>query len=429
MTPTELLQKIEAFETALAAYGVTKFSAKDLWDQRQEIVEDFRSVEFADPGARKDAWQRLQDGIDMLKQRSALLQVENEAFATEAEERIEVLQRRIDDAPADAKPGKEALATLRSAANEIFEFMRQNRWPSKERRTGVWDRFTALKDRIKKQEDAHYARIREDIKQRQERSAALANPLKGALEACRPSGEEGLLLPAVSDLGTALAARGLAFTGFGFVEEALAGGAAVKAPLKLKSDTLRELRRLFQEHRAHFSREDGQEVYTLLTAVQKEMDAAWAAYKGERQRKSDEWVEKQKAFADMLTEKLQKRSADKINLEKIIAAKRDFRPKLEQRLENQQDYLNKLFDDLDELQEKFDGARTPNLRERMEELIESKKGRIAEVEADMKGVEQRIADVDKDITELEAKVVKVGEGIAEMEAKVREVQAKLKKGA
>ncbi|RYZ00439.1 MAG: hypothetical protein EOO11_01575 [Chitinophagaceae bacterium] len=426
MTNTDLLQKIEAFETALAAYGVTRFSAKELWELRQDILEDFRSVEFSDPGARKDAWQRLQDGIDMLKQKGALLQVEHEAFATEAEERIEALQRRIDDAPPDAEWSKEDLAALRAGANDIFEFLRPNRWPSRERRTGVWDRFSALRDRIKKMEDAHYALVRAGIQQRQDRSAALAAPFKAALSACHPSGDEAALLPAIAELTAALQDRELVVTVFDFVEKAFATGGSVKAPLKLKSDSLRELRRLFQEHRAQFSREDGQEVYALLSSLQKEMDAAWAAYKGERQRKSDEWVEKQKAFADMLAEKLQKRNADKSNLEKIIAAKREFRPKLEQRLEHQQDYLNKLYDDLDELQEKHDSARTPNLRERMEELIESKKGRIAEVESDMKGVEKRINDVDTDITELGAKVAKVVDGIAELETKILEVQAKMK---
>jgi hypothetical protein len=84
-------------------------------------VEDFRAVEFADPGERKDAWQRLQDGMDMLKQKGALMQVENEAFATEAEELIEVLQRRMDDAAPEKEWDKEELAGLRAEANNIFD--------------------------------------------------------------------------------------------------------------------------------------------------------------------------------------------------------------------------------------------------------------------------------------------------------------------
>jgi hypothetical protein len=429
MTKNELGRKLDAFEAALAEYGVSRFTAKDIWELRAVIVEDFRAVEFADPGERKDAWQRLQDGMDMLKQKGALMQVENEAFATEAEELIEVLQRRMDDAAPEKEWDKEELAGLRAEANNIFDFMRQNRWPSRERRTEVWDRFSACRDRVKKLEDERYEKVRAGIRERQERSALINAPFKAMLEACRPQSAVEAVLPAFAELQTAFDKLSQPLAGFGFLEKAFESDSALKAPLKLKSDTLRELRRLFTEQRALFSKEDGQETYTLLTAVQKDMDAAWQAYKGERQKKQDEWVEKQKAFVTMLEEKLQKRRADGANLEKVIAAKRDFAPRLEGRLASQQDYLNKLYDDLDELQAKHDSARSFDIRERMESAIESKRARIAEIESDLGSLKQRIETNEKDIAEIAFKVEKIREGVAEMEQKVEEVKLRQAKGA
>ncbi|RYY40728.1 MAG: hypothetical protein EOO08_06250 [Chitinophagaceae bacterium] len=424
MTKNELSARLDAFEAALAAYGVHKFTAKEIWELRAEIAEEFRSVEFADPGERKDAWQRLQDGMDMLRQKSALLQVENEAFATEAEERIEALQRRVDDADPEKDWTRDELASLRDAANDIFEFMRQNRWPSRERRTAVWDRFTAGRDRIKAMEDALFAQLRAAIQQRQERSAQFAAPLKSLLQAVRPQQPFEQLAGALASWRALLAERAIATTFVDAAEKAVADGSASKAPLKLKSDLLRDARRLFTEQRSQLSREDGQDVYALITLAQKEMDAAWAAYKDDRQKKADEWKEKQKAFTDMLREKMEKRKADAINLEKIIAAKVDFAPKLEQRLLNQQDYLNKLFDDLDELQAKLESARNFDMRERMEAAIESKKQRISEVDADMKSVQQRIDVNQKDIEEIRVKITKIAEGVAEMQQKLEEVARK-----
>ncbi|RYY66359.1 MAG: hypothetical protein EOO12_04460 [Chitinophagaceae bacterium] len=421
MTKNELSARLDAFEAALAAYGVSKFTAKEIWDLRAEIVEDFRSVEFADPGERKDAWQRLQDGMDMLRQKAALLQVENEAFATEAEEKVELLQRVLDGADPEHEWTREELAELRAGANEVFEFMRQNRWPARERRTAVWDRFSATRDRIKALEDALFARVRAAIGERQERSAAIAAPFRALLEALKPDAGAEVLGPAFGQLQELFSTRGLPLTGLEFLLKALQEGSAAKTPLKLKSDTLRELRRLFTEQRAQFNKEDAGATYALITTVQKEMDAAWAAYKDERQKKTDEWKGKQKAFVEMLGEKLQKRRSDQANLEKIIDAKRAFAPKLEQRLDNQQDYLNKLYDDLDQLQARHDSARNFDMRERLEAALESKRARIAEVEADMKSVQQRIETNEKDIAEISAKVEKIGEGIAEMQQKIGEV--------
>ncbi|RYY86936.1 MAG: hypothetical protein EOO15_13210 [Chitinophagaceae bacterium] len=424
MTKIELSAKLDAFEAALAAYGVSKFTAKEIWDLRGEIVEDFRSVEFADPGERKEAWQRLQDGMDMLKQKGALLQVENEAFAIEAEERIDALQRRLDEAAPEHEWSREELAALRSAGNEIFEFMRQNRWPSKERRTAVWDRFTATRDRIKTFEDALYAKVRAGIQERQERSKDFFATFEKVLVTIRPDAPLGEVLPAFIQLKNFFSERSLPMGSVEFVEKSFADGSAAKTPLKLKSDLLREIRRLFTEQRAQFSKEHGQELYTQVTAVQKEMDAAWASYKDERQKKQDEWKEKQQSFVDMLREKMQKRQADAGNLEKIVAAKVDFAPKLEQRLLNQQDYLNKLYDDLDELQAKLDTARNFDMRERLESSIEGKKARIAEVEADMKNVQQRIDSNQKDIAEIREKIIRIAESVAEMQQKIEEVERK-----
>jgi|GEM_PF-4884971 len=424
MTPNELLQKLEAFDTALAAYGVSKFTGKELWDLRATIMEDFRSVPFTDPGQRKDLWQRFQDGTDMLRQKGALLQLENEAFATEAEEKIEALQRRIDALPPGEEWTKEQLAELRAGGNELFDFLRQNRWPSRERRTQIWDRFTACRDRIKALEDGYYARVRDGIRERQERSAAITRPFREALEACRPASDAAALPERILALLQVFSERKLPAEGMSFVQEK----EALKTPLKLKSDTLRELRRLFTEQRSQFSREDATETYALLSAIQKEMDAAWTAYKGERQRRTEEWVEKQKAFRTMLQEKVQKRLADKEHLEKVLLAKKDFLPRLEKRLESQRDYLNKLFDDLDELKQKRDAAHNFDFRQRMEGLIEGKLLRIQEVEQDMTGVQERVATTGKDIEEIDRKIGKMAEGIAEMQAKVEEVQRKMDKG-
>jgi DNA repair exonuclease SbcCD ATPase subunit len=429
MTKNELSAKLDAFEAALAAYGVSKFTAKDIWELRAEITEDFRAVTFADAGERQEAWQRLQDGMDMLKQKGALMQVENEAFASEAEERIEMLQRLVDDAVPEKEWSKDELAALRGIAGELFEFLRQNRWPSRERRETVWDRFTAARDRIKKLDDARYERVRAGIREREERSAVLALPLKAALEACLPEGNPEDLLPAYTTLRAAFEAQGLAAGTFDFLEKAFAEKTVARAPLKLKSDMLRELRRLFTEHRQQFSKEDGQATYALFTSVQKEIDAAWNVYKGERQKKQDEWVEKQKAFLKMLEEKLQKRHADGANLEKVIAAKQDFGPRLEARLASQQDYLNKLYDDLDELQVKYEGARSFDMRERMESAIEGKRVRIAEIESDLKSIGQRIEINNKDIAEIRSKVSKISEAASEIEQKIAEVQQRKTKGA
>jgi hypothetical protein len=306
MEYNELTKKLDAFEAALAAYGVTKYTAKEIWDLRAELLEDFRSVEFADPGQRREAWDRLQNGTDMVKQKGALLQVENEAFAMESEGLIEALQQKLDEIPAGEEWDKENLAALKQQAQDIFDFMRQNRWPSRERRVAVWDRYTAARTRIKEAEDAHFLKMRE-----------------------------------------------------------------------------------------------------------------------EQRRKKTEWKTKQEDFLRMLREKLQRRRTDGTNLERINEAKKAFQPKLEQRHLQQQNYLNKLYEDVESLQAQANEARNEDFRQKVLGWIDGRKQRIAEVDKDRIEVEARIAANAQDITDIEGKIAKINEAATELEAKIREVSGKL----
>jgi predicted S18 family serine protease len=394
---------------------------------------------------------KFQNLIDTLRNKQNHVNRENQKFADEADRLIDKLKESIGGGLFSKQLEKEDFSELKGLASEIFDLIKKNRFPSKEQRIAAWDKFNNLRDRLRKEEDEYYSKIREKITKRIDHSQELTNKIINTIDACHPNSS-------LDDLFELLGKLVLYLTGIGFLIDAVEWLLGIKEekpknPLKVKSDALRDVRKFINENKEDITREDKQKIYARLDIVQADLNNAWDEYKKELQRKREEWEERkklreqkqvewerrqkeyqqkkinweknQREFLEKLADRLEKQNSFKEKLENIYEKQKEFLDKLEKRLDNQQDFLRKLNDQLDDLEDKYSSAWSNNFRDRVSDWIDDKKSKISEVEDDIAGIENKIRDVKNNIDELPNKIRGVEKSIDEIENKIYEVRAKL----
>lgn len=437
MTSSELENKIDKFSYILDDFGESNFNSRELWQLQKEIFQNFKETEFYDHEDRQNNWNKFQSLVDTLRKKQDDINSENEKFAGEADRLIDKLKDSMGGGLFSKQLEKADFAELKSLSSEIFEFLKQPRFPSKERRVAAWDRFNNLRDKLREEENEYYSKIRERITKRNNHSEELTEKIISTIDACHPDSP-------LEDLFDLLGKLVLYLTGIGFLMDAVEWLLGIKEekpknPLKVKSEALRDVRRFINDNKDDITREDKQKIYARLDSVQADLNKAWDDYKEELQKKQEQWEERkkhneqkridwernQREFLSKLENRLEKQIAFKEKLEKVYNNQKEFLDKLETRLENQQDFLRKLNDQLDDLEDKYSSAWNDNFKDKVSDWIDDKKSKISDVESDIDNIEDKIRDVKNNIDELPDKIRDVEKSIDEIESKIDEVRAKL----
>jgi len=437
MTALELQQKIEKFEESINGLNNASFNSKTLWHVKNEINEHFRATTFADADEKKTLWDRFESLSLSLYEKQDAATIEHENFAVEAEEIIKEIEAIIGEGFYINNPEKEAIIKLKGLIEKAFEYFKQSRWPSKERRTKAWDTFNGLREKLRKEEDEFYSTLRVKKAEQTERSHGLSSIIIETIEASHPDVAATILFQLLQQLTEHLIS-------IGFVPEAVDWiltnkEAEPRNPLKMKSESLREVRRLLNENRDDITRDDRQRIYSKLEIVSTELNKAWDLYREEQQKKQEEWEEKKKLgelkradwivkqteFLKVLEEKQEKRTADKANLERILTGKKDFLSRQQTRLQNQVEFLQKMDEDLADMKDKINTAWTETFKERMTEKIAFKEAKIAEVKLDIEDVKGKCSVVEKDIIDITEKIGSIEKSLEDLKLKIEEVKKNL----
>ena len=437
MTSAELLLKIEKFNELLSDFGIANFNSKALWQMKNEILEHFKATSFEDGGEKQLSLSYFQTLVDELKEKQETVLQENEKFASDAELSIAEIKELIKDGFYINNPEKESIAQLKGLIEKAFDYFKHTRWPSKERRTQAWEEFNQLREKIKKEEDEFYINLREKRAEWTESSHQLSQIVIETIEACHPDVLSNSLTELLGQLATFLNSTGINGESVAFLSEKQEENS--KNLLKPKSETLRDIKKFITEIRDDLTREDKARIFARIEAINIELNKAWDVYRENLQKKQEEWEErkkqnefkraewlvKQNDFLKVLEEKLEKRIADKANLERILVNKQEFHGRQKSRLENQLEFLKKITGDLEDMKEKLETAWSDNFREKMLEKVEQKKQKIDEVNKDVAIVTAKSEEVEKDIADITEKLTTIEKSLEELKLKIEEVRKNL----
>lgn len=444
MTALEITAKLKTFKNLIEEFGITNFKGKPVWDLRNEIFEDFKIGDFESKNERNNIWEHYQSLVLLLKDKQQQINVDNEDFSSEAESKIEKLNTELNGGIFTKEFDSQDIKELRKLTTEIFEFIKQSRWSTKDRKEKAWDKFNEYRGQLKKIEDEHYANKRKKYEERIVKSEDLRDQILATIEACRPDNPiEDLLILAAKVLSW-LTPIGPLLAGFGFLYKAFEIGMGIKEekpknPLQIKSEAIRDIRKFIIENKDDLNKADKRAIFLALDEVKEELDEAWADYKEERIKKNEEFAERKRQYEEKQADwrknqedylqnresRLENQIAFKEKLESILENQRDYKIKLEDRLRNQQAFLEKQQDGLEDLEEQYDNARYDDFRDRVAGWIGDRKSKISEVENDIEIIEDKIDNIDKNIRDLIEKISVLDNDISELELKIAEVKRKL----
>ena len=437
MTVTELQNNIDTYSALISDFGKTSFDSRPIWSLKNEIFENFKETDFTDRNERQELWNIFQQHSTELKERQNAVNKENEQFAEDAEKRIGKIHDLLDEGVFRKEYKKEEFAEIKDLIGGTFEFIKQSRWPNKERREKAWAMFNQCRDDLRRKEDEHYSKLREKINKRNEHSEELTEKILQTIDACDPDSDIDDLIRISAKFLAFLTPIGYIATGFDFLFKAFEIGIGLekekpKSPLKLKSDAIREVRKFIADNKDDITREDKQKIYATLDEINEKLDVAWTEHKEEierrkeeRQQKQKAWEQNQREFLSKLEARLDSQISFKEKLEKRLENQEEFLIKMEKVLENQEEFLEKLKGQLEKLEDDYSEAWSDSFRDRVSEWIDSKKDKIKEVEDDIESIELKIADVKTNIRELLDKIREVENSIDEIERKIDEVKGKL----
>lgn len=443
MTTNDLIVKIEQFRQMVTDYAAGNQS-NEPWQLKSEIFDDFKLTEFNDKAERESVWNEFQLLNKNLKEKKEMINAANETFAATAESKITEMENTLSEGIFKGEKDKEHLDHYKHLVSENFAFFKQNQWPSKQRRTEAWDRFEALRNKVRELEDEFYNKLREEREKRINQSQSVSEKLLSAITYCHPQTPMENLGDEISVLFDSLIAAGLNTKPK--AEVFTDGDEIEKYPLRSKSELLREIRRIINENRDELTKEDKQKLYGAIDEIQPELNKAWEEYKINLNKKQEEWEERKKTsearkavyeqkrmewetktkeFLEKLKLRYENQKSFKVKLKEIMKGQQEFIERTDTRNEHHQDYLIKLHDQVEDLEDKLAEARSDSHRERVESWIEETKERIAKVEKDILNNHKKITESKTRISEIEEKTKEVDSSIAELKAKIEKVSNEL----
>jgi CRISPR/Cas system CMR-associated protein Cmr5 small subunit len=437
MIASELLLKIEKFKELIQKLDEANDIGKFLWQLKTEIEAYFKATQFVSVEAKETTRAYFDNLCNELKEKQEAIKNDHIEFANQADAIIEELAIYKTNQFFQNKPEKEAALQLKALIDKAFGFFKNPHWPSKERRNSAWDKFSALRTELKNEEDAYYAQLKEERNLRIATSKKIIDKLIEIVHVCNP--ETGIeQLPLLLDSFGAILVN-LPFEANGMELPNNLLEALMKNALKSKSDIIREAKKFVNNHRVHLVWDDIQRLYTEIDIINELLNKAWALHREEIQKKQEEWeerkklnaqkredwVKKQEDYLQVLNERLEKRTNDKLNLEKIVEGKIDYLKRQEIRKENQSQFLEKSKADLDEMTEQLKTAWSESFIERTSQKIEQKKAKIAEVLSEIESLKVKSLGIENDIQEINVKIGILEKGLEETVAKIEEVKKNL----
>jgi len=429
MAITDVQEKIDQFAALLEKYKASSNERNDLMNLRKALLQDLKEANFENDVQKEEVWDRFRELAAIFRDKIEQTNIELEAFAEEANRRISGLKSEIEKRVINGTPAKDDYVALRQETDAVFEFIKQNNWPTREARTAAWDLFNQIREQLRNRENEFYEKLREERERKAAQSTALATILLDAIAACKIEEPADKTVEAWETLLTKAKEQQFIVGEF----EARSKEEALKVPLKTQTELLRDIRKIANDNRDLFVWEDRQKVYNAFDELKGALDIAWENHKQELQKKRDEreqkkaeWERKQRDFLTMMEGKLEKQIAWKENLEKFGTGQQEFVVKLEARLSNQQEYLLKLYDDIEELQTQYHSAWSAGFKERMQERIAQKKEKIISVEKDIEASKQRLLEVEDNIKAFPTRLADAERSIEEIQSKIVEVRQKLK---
>ncbi len=439
MTINDLEAKLNKLSDLLGDLTIKTYNLKEVSEVRREIFDHFKEMEFPDVAVRQQLWDNFQMLNDVWKGKQNIINNDNKKFADEAIELINQTEIEVNTILQSPELGKNEFGNIRAIINNTFEIIKQNKWPSRELRNEHWDRFNLIREAVKKIEDNYYTQLREEIQNRTAHSGDLTRVIIEIIENSHPDKSLTELVMSVRNLKQFFMEPDEALKDIALLQEEI--DPESKSTLRIKSDVLRDIRKIITESRNEITKDDKQRIYVTIDSFHSLLDNAWKSYKEEMQLKQStreerikqnagkkqEWLGKQKDFLNMLEGRFENQTAFREKLKKIAEDQDAFIARLESRIENQQDYLIKLNDQLIDLEEQQASAWTEKFKEKVDGWIVNKKQKMNEVEKEVLNLHKKIAEIKRKTDDIPGRIEEITASIAEISEKIIEVKDKLKK--
>lgn len=203
------------------------------------------------------------------------------------------------------------------------------RFPSKEEHEAAWTRFQSLVDKVKEKQSER----QEQFAERSSRSAEIRDRLIRSAENAVPY-DSGLF-----EFVATVATGGLYLVGKLALDAIMGKYDEQKAELQSASSALKNAWNEFSSEKKNLLRDDKDLVFKALGTSQDQLNAAWEAYKTDRQRAYEEY---QAERNEIRAEKQARHEAWKEKTRARISKNEDWLDNLRTRLDKQRDHLSDL---------------------------------------------------------------------------------------
>jgi hypothetical protein len=437
MTGIEIGKKIDSFNNLIQEFGTSTFNSRDIWNRKKEIDENLKATQFENELQKTELIDNYNKLVSTLQQKDIEVEQFNASFTSDAETKVNSFCDATNLALANKDVSKDDIKVLKIAANEIYEYFKQHRWLTKERRTTAWDNYSNARNLLKAKEDEVMEKERDERSKIATQSLEITEKICVVVNACHPSETAENLKDYVTKLNDFLNSSNNNFINIKWflVEKP----DEIRLALKSRSETINDVRNFVATNKDNILREHKSQIFVNIDALKQDLNQAWEQHKMAQQQKQQEWEIKQQEWAEkrkewtkkqqdfllMLEKRLDNQLSYKNKQEDYLKNQKQFAEKFEQRIVAQKDYLKKIQEQIKDLQQKLATAWTDSFKTKVEEWIAEKNEKVKAVEADILVLEQKLDDIIKNIETLPIKLQELNSSINEIQDKIVEVKTKL----
>lgn len=437
MTGIDINKKLESFNNLIQEFGKSTFSSRDIWNRKKEIDENFKAAQFESTDEKEKTISHFQQLVSQIEQKEKEVEIANEEFSAKGEALVKTFDEQRKLILSKEVFDREDYKNLRYQANEIFEYFKQQRWASKERRTTAWDIYNNARNLIKDKEDEVMSKERDERNKLSSQSLEITEKVCVVVNACHPSISAEDLQNYVIKFNNFLQENNLQNENckWFLIEKP----EDVKLSLKSRSETINDVRNFVMLFKDNILREHKSQIYASIDALKDDLNKAWEQLKIDQQKRQEEWEikkkerdekriewnKKQQEFLAFLEKRLENQISYKAKQESYLQSQKEFAQRFENRIPAQQAYIKKLIEQVIDLEKKHATAWTDSFKTKVEEWITEKKEKIANVEADIEVLKSKVADINKNISEFPKRIEELDNSIKEISDKIVEVKTKL----
>lgn len=438
MTSVDINKKLTSLNTLIQEFGVSQFSSRDIWNRKKEIDENLKAAQFESVEDKATTLAAFEQLVKTITEKEAAVEAANEQFTQQGEQMVAQLAVAANNVLAQEAITKDDFKNIREIANQSFEFFKQQRWATKDRRTTAWDTYNHIRTIVKDKEDELFAQERESRAKQQSQSLAITEKLCVVVNACAPAVAIEELQAYVAKFHAFLQEQNLVADDTK-PWHLIAKPEDSKYSLRSRTETLNDVRNFIGTYKDVLTREHKGQVFANIDAIKEDLNKAWEEHKEaqqkrqeeweikkkERDEKREEWTKKQREFLDMLEKRLVNQQDYKAKQESYLQNQQAFAQRFQDRIAQQKDYIGKLKDQLKDLNEKLETAWTDSFKTKVEEWIAEKEEKIVSVEKDIEVLKTKLEDISKNTDALPLKIADLAASIAEIQSKIVEVKEKL----